>query len=381
MKKIGLLAVHNHNYGSILQTYALQRFLEDKEYSTEILLYKKTNYVKQAMRLFNIPLLKATVKMKYKSVYAKAFQKETFEKVLCSRERAFADFINENVKFSKVYKGRQNLINGTKNYDAFVLGSDQVWNPMNLGGDYFTMTFIPDNKKKITYAPSFGVSVIPEYQRKKTAQYLKRIDCISVRELSGQKIVKQLTGRTAQVVVDPTMLVDKSRWDELRGDRIVKEPYIMCYFISTNPNHRIFAKRLAKKTGLKIVTIPHVDEFVKADVNFGDIVPSGVGPAQFINLISNAEYVCTDSFHATVFSVLYERKFFTFNRFAQQTSASTNSRLTSILKILGLESRMTDSKRKITNEDLKEIDFTDSIKKLNSMRKKSEEYLINSLEE
>ena len=380
MKKIGILAVHNHNYGSILQTYALQRFLEDKGYSTEILLYKKTNYVKQAMRLFNLPLLKATVKMKYKSIYAKTFQKETFEKVLCSREQAFVDFIDANVKFSKVYKGRQNLINGTKNYDAFVLGSDQVWNPMNLGGDYFTMTFIPDNKKKITYAPSFGVSVIPDYQRKKTADYLRRIDCISVRELSGQKIVKQLTGRNAQVVVDPTMLVDKSRWDQLRGERIVKEPYIMCYFISTNPDHRVFAKRLAKKTGLKIVTIPHVDEFVKADVNFGDIVPSGIGPAQFINLISNAEYVCTDSFHATVFSVLYERNFFTFNRFAQQTSASTNSRLTSILKILGLEDRHTDSKREVTDRDLQNIDFVNAHAKLKEMQKKSEEYLINSLE-
>src|SRR5690606_10283304 len=124
--------------------------------------------------------------------------------VLVSREKAFSEFIQENMCFSKVYSGRAALIEGTKNYDCFVLGSDQVWNPMNLGGDFYTMTFVPDDKIKITYAPSFGVSHIPKGQKKQTQDYLKRIDFISVRETDGKRIVKELTNRDVQQVVDPT---------------------------------------------------------------------------------------------------------------------------------------------------------------------------------
>ena len=125
MRKIGLLSVYNHNYGSILQAYALQTFLKDAGNNVEILLYKKTDMIKQAKRLLYFPLLKATVKMKWKTVYCRIFHHETFKTVLASRENAFSKFIHDNIRFSQVYRGREALINGTKNYDCFVLGSDQ----------------------------------------------------------------------------------------------------------------------------------------------------------------------------------------------------------------------------------------------------------------
>lgn len=156
---------------------------------------------------------------------------------------------------------------------------------------------------------------IPKNQEKKTKQYLERIDFISVREPEGQKIVADLTGRTAEVVVDPTLLVDREFWDLRKGDRLISDSYILCYFISPNPSYRKFSENLRKKTGLKIVSIPHVDEFVRSDVGYADYEPTEIGPFQFINLIANAAYVCTDSFHGSVFSAIYERTFFTFTRY------------------------------------------------------------------
>ena len=380
MKKIALLSVYNHNYGSILQAYAMQTVLKNAGNQVEILLYKKTNLVKQAMRLLYIPLLKATVKMKWKTLYCRVFQKETLNTVLASREDAFVKFIQDNMEFSQVYAGREALIDGTKNYDCFVLGSDQVWNPMNLGGDFYTMTFIPDDKVKITYAPSFGVAEIPDNQKARTKHYLQRIDYISVRESDGVRIIKELTGRDVQQVVDPTILVDRAVWDEKKGNRLLEENYIFCYFISVNPAYRTFAQRLAKKTGLKLVVIPHVDEFVKADQGFGDIVPEGIGPLEFVNLISNASYVCTDSFHGSVFSTLYERPFFTFSRYSGDGADSTNSRLYSYLKMIGMENRMYKAGHDITETDLVAPDFSVAKANLETMRKESAKYLFDALD-
>lgn len=308
MKKIGVLAVRTHNYGSLLQTYALQKVLDNMGYQNEIILYKKTNYAKQALRLLNIPLLKQTLAKVEKKIITKTKHKE-LESLFSGRTEAFDSFIKRYLRFSKVYVGRNELINGTKEYDGFVLGSDQVWNPMNYGADFFSMSFIPDSIRKIAYSPSFGVSEIPDYQKKKTAKFISRIDYLSVREVSGQKLIKELSGRDAKIVVDPTILLERKYWDAFRGEALIDEPYIMCYFLGSNPNHRIFAQNLQKLTNYKIVCLPHMDEIVESDFDFGDYVPPSVGPEQFVNLISNAAFVCTDSFHGTVFSILYHKTF------------------------------------------------------------------------
>ena len=379
--KIGLLSVQNHNYGSILQAYALQQFLNNMGNEAEIIRYKKTNLIKQASRLFYYPLFKATVKMKWKNIYCKVFKKKECSQTLNSRERAFSAFIDKNIRVSKLYVGRKELEKSYQDYDVFVLGSDQVWNPMNLGGDFFTMTFVPDHVRKITYAPSFGVSEIPKNQRKKTAAYLSRIDKIAVREKDGIRIIKELTGRDVTTVVDPTILIDRSVWDQQTSERMVKEDYIFCYFISTNPAYRAFAKRLSEKTGLKVVGIPHVDEYVKADVGFGDIIPDGVGPLEFVNLIRNAYYVCTDSFHGSVFSTLYHKTYFTFSRYAKEGGDSTNSRLYSFLEMIGLEKRLTNPEQEITDVLLQKIDYQNTDAILKKIRADSIKYLETALAE
>lgn len=380
-RKIGILSVYNHNYGSILQAYALQQVLENMGHDTEILVYKKTNYVRQAARLLYYPLLKATAKRVWKDVYCKFFHRDIYGGVLAGRETAFCEFIRKNMHFSETYIGRSALIRACDNYDCFVLGSDQVWNPMNLGGDYYTMTFIGSEKKKVTYAPSFGVARIPKNQEKKTKQYLERIDFISVREPEGQKIVAYLTGRTAEVVVDPTLLVDREFWDLRKGGRLISDSYILCYFISPNPSYRKFSENLRKKTGLKIVSIPHVDEFVRSDVGYADYEPTEIGPFQFINLIANAAYVCTDSFHGSVFSAIYERTFFTFTRYQNDEKDSTNSRLYSFLKMTGLEDRLFRPDQPLQDRDFISMEFSSAKERMEGCRRRSMDYLEHALKD
>lgn len=378
MKKVGVLAVKTHNYGSLLQTYALQKVLDNLGYDNEIIEYKKTNILKQAMRLFYIPLLKQTLDKAYKKIYLNMFKPE-LKVLFLNRTHSFDEF-TKMLRFSPVYEGRRALKNASTQYDAFVLGSDQVWNPMNFGADFFSMTFVQNGIKKIAYAPSFGVSKIPGYQKRKTAAFLDDIDYLSVREISGQKLIDELTGKKAKVVVDPTILLDRKYWDEIKGERLINEPYIMCYFLGKNPMHRNFANRLKEKTGYSIVCLPHMDAIVKADFNFGDIIPKDIGPKEFINLISNAEYVCTDSFHGTVFSILYRRIFFTFNRYESAQNDSTNSRLDSILTLTKLASRKLNSSQAITDDMLKNIDYSNLSTLLDELKEDSLRFLVNSLE-
>lgn len=377
MKKIGILAVKTHNYGSLLQTYALQKVIDNLGYENEIISYKKTNYFKQALRLFNLPLLKQTLAKVYKKIYVRICKPELRELFL-KRTVAFNSF-TDSLRWSKTYVGREALEEGSSQYEAFVLGSDQVWNPMNYGADFFSMTFIKKGIKKIAYAPSFGVSTIPAYQKKGTIKYLSDIDYLSVREISGRKLIRELVGREAKIVVDPTILLDRKYWDELKGNRLIDEPYIMCYFLGANPNHREFANKLKKITGYKIVTLPHMDEIVKSDFGFGDIIPQNIGPREFVNLISNASFVCTDSFHGTVFSILYKRTFFTFNRYTSSQKDSTNSRLDSILSTVGFESRKVDSSKEITSDMLVPIDYSELDNKLGELRNDSMKFLIDAL--
>lgn len=266
-----------------------------------------------------------------------------------------------------------------------ILGSDQVWNPVNLGKDYFTMNFVPDNVKKLTYAPSFGVRNIPRYQRKRTKKYLERIDFLSVRETTGAKIIKELTDRDAKVVVDPTLLLTHDIWEkEEREIEGLPCHYIFCYFLGNAQKSRKFANKLKEITGYKIVHLPCMDEFVQDDKTFGDVLPVNVGPREFLYLIHNAAYVCTDSFHGTVFSIHFHKKFYSMSRTSVEGKTSTSNRIMELLELVHLNERFVNANR---NEDIEKVikrqdalnwDLVDSY--IEAERNKSMGYLVESLE-
>jgi len=281
--------------------------------------------------------------------------------------------------FSESYGGWETLVaKCKKNYDAFLCGSDQLWLPNNLGSHFYTLEFAPDNKPKIAYATSFGVSQIPDGQKKATAKYLNRFQHLSTRELAGQKIIKELTGKMAQVVCDPTLLFDAEGWKQMLPEKkIVEEPYVFCYFLGTNEEHRKIANEFKSKTGLKLVTCPFLDNYVECDLNFGDIQLFDMDAADFVNLIRHAEYILTDSFHGSVFSILNHKKFMTFNRFNAGAN-SRNSRIDSLCTLLGLsERRYSGNVMDVKNG----IDYNAVEEKLKKLRAESAKYLKDALKE
>ena len=164
-----------------------------------------------------------------------------------------------------------------------------------------------------------------------------------------------------------------------KEEPIIKGKYIFCYFLGKNIEHRKFAERLKEKTGYKIVSLNHADEYVKYSDMFADEAPYDVGPAEFLNMIRNAEYVCTDSFHGTVFSLINNVKFFTFRRYNSKSKVSTNSRIDSLLGIVNLKERLINGDEDVEKEIEKKIDFENVNIKLEEFRNSSKEFLKNAL--
>lgn len=383
MKKIALLSVFDvNNYGSMLQTYAMQQVLTQLGCESEIINYKRKSLKSQFLRIFDKTLLKAKLNFLYRDFYGKYVDKE-LGAYFKNRDIVFDSFVLEYCKLSDVIHNRTELTKKMYDYDTVLVGSDQVWNPTNLKKDYYTMTFVPSEIKKVAYSSSFGVSSIPKNQKEVTAKYLSRIDYIGVRELSGKKIIGELTGRDVPVVADPTILLSNDSWAEIIDDKpLIEKDYIMCYFLGSNPKHRDFVRKLKIMTGFDIVTIPHCDGIVKADFGFGDIIPQSVGPKEFLNLMKNAKYVCTDSFHCCVFAMLNKIDFFVFSRFGHKAnkSASTNSRIHSFLSITGLESRLMDDDAIPTLGLMQSVDYSLVTLELEKLRENSFDYLYTALD-
>lgn len=377
--RIALIAAYNNNYGSMLQCYATQQIIIKLGHDCEIIKYYKRDLWRQVLRIFNLPLLK----MKMAEIMRNFITKLKYPKInnnLKLRFKMMDKFRKDNLLFTEEINSKQDLANILlKNYDIILLGSDQVWNPINMGTHFFTMELVPDKCKKVTYAPSFGVTKIPWYQIRRTKRYLKRINKISVREESGKNIIKHLIGSEVKVVCDPTILLDRESWDNLRGSEpIIKERYLLCYFLGDNPEQRQLVKRYAEKNNLKIVILPHLDKFIKNDVKFGDRQLYKVGPKEFINIVSYADCVMTDSLHGTIFSILYRKDFYVFPRFCEKEKSSTNSRIDNLLKKVNLRDRKFSGKERL--KDLNKTKYPKDIDiLLNEFRQESLNYLKNAL--
>jgi len=389
MKKVGIVSCYfQKNYGSILQAYATQKYLDELNIENETInisgISREISKSKIKFYLRNITN-QNMFKAKMNSVshfLVRKWRKNTFGKQIATRNRMLEAFSNQNFKVSKEYNSKKELSEACKDYSAILVGSDQLWTPANIDADYYTLTFVPDNVPKISYATSFGVASLPEYQNEKATNFLKRINYISVREQSGQKIIEQLTNRSCNVVCDPTLLFTDKQWMDIqKNERIVQEKYIFCYFLGNNPEQRAFVRKLKSETGFKIVALQHIDEYIKSDCCFADISPYDVGPGEFLNLIRNAEYVCTDSFHGSVFSILNRKSFFTFRRFKKSNSASTNTRLDSLLNLLGLQERLLTADEDVLECMRRQIDYDKVHEKLQVFRNESKQFVLNALED
>lgn len=334
------------NYGSQLQALATQMAFDKLGIENETIMIdgllpeiNKAKYKYFLSRIFNVDTIRdkmATVR----KIVAKKRNKE-YARNLAVRIAKFSEFALTKFHLSRQYNSKSELTAAAHDYKAFVVGSDQLWLPSNIAADYYTLNFVPDDVCKIALSTSFGISQLPRKQAETARKFLPRINHLSIRETSGQKLIKDLTGLDVPVVCDPTLLFDSNDWDAVvpKGN-FAEGKYIFCYFLGNNPEQRVWVKAFAKAHDCRIIQMQHCDEFIKSDEGFADETPYNVGPFEFIQLIRNAEFVMTDSFHCTVFSMLYRKNFFSFRRYNNDGVVSTNGRLYSLLQIVGLENRM-----------------------------------------
>lgn len=383
MKKAGLCVRYDcNNFGSMLQIFATQKTIRRMGWEYEIIRYnKKTTmfYIKNVTRVFNPFFMKGKIQSLKKNLKLKNYP--LIQKGNKRRNQCIAEFRKEYIgPYSKEFKGFRNLKKGVSNYDAMIVGSDQLWTPAGIKSKFYNLLFVPDKVKKISFATSFGVGEIPKYQKRMTSEYLERIDYISVREIRGSEIVKELTGRDSTIALDPTLLYTKDEWDSFFPEkRIIDDSYILAYFLGGNEKHRDAVELLKKETGLKIVTIPFMDVFFERDLSFGDLKLFEISPIDFLNLVRGADYVCTDSFHGTVFSILNHKRFVTFNRTNNNDKQTRNSRIDSLFELLGLEKQRYTENAKLIDILSQNINYAEVDQRLVDLRKETLSFLNNSL--
>lgn len=388
-KKVAIASCHDKiNFGSVLQAYATQRAIEemgadaitiDKRGLSGAISKGRSGYYRD--HLFDLELYRA--KLGFVKHRIKQRIDNDFGKKMAERKAAFNSFESTHFKFTDRSSSFNELSDLVSQFDTVVVGSDQLWLPVNIAGGYYTLSFVEPPVRKVSYSTSFGISALSNKYLAKTNDFLSSFDAISVREDTGADLVEKATGKRCKVVCDPTMLLTRDQWSKLAYTsslEIPDEPYVLCYFMGNNAWNRECAVELAKTHGLKIVAIAHPDEYVKSDDDYADYYPWAAGPAEWVKLISSASYVCTDSFHGSVFSNIFGVPFFSFRRHENMGSQSTNSRIDTLLKVLGNSDRICESFDYFHSVRDVPVDFDSVEERLEEYRSESENWLKSAIE-
>ena len=367
MKKVSLITLQNvPNYGSVLQCYATEQIIRKIGYEIETI-----NYLPE--RMTKLGMLKA-IKDK-KDIFSKSFVLRNIARIVIypSYIKRFYIFNKFRKKYliqtKKQFKNNNELKKYFPRADIYCTGSDQVWNSKWNGGidKAMFLDFVPKDKKCIAYSASFGKNKLEFWEIQETKQLLKKYKNISVREKSATEILYSL-GYASVQVVDPTLLLNGNEWRKISSNKYSEDSYILVYNLNRNKKIDKYAENLSKKTGLKIRFLSYqFKEFYKK----GKIM-CNPKVEDFLSLIDNAQYVITDSFHATAFSLNFNTQFIIVY------PGKYSTRLQSILEITGLENRVAKDENDLSIVSEK-IDFEKVNKVIDKERNHSIEWLKNAL--
>ncbi len=379
---IGVCIKYFHeNYGGMLQAFATTKILESRGVEYELIQYEKKHSVLTKIRFIPRLLNRILINDKYEAFLKRRGLKKHphFSINNNIRSKQFKEFKKSKfVQLSPIFVGYEELCKGASRYTAVLTGSDQLWSPAGLPTNFYNLMFVPNNICKISYASSFGVDNIPWYQKSRTKKFLDRIEYISMRENRGSEIIRELTRREVEIILDPVLMLDEKQWEKyIPYSKEFEEGYIFTCFLGKNPEHRTVAKKLSKKTGLKIVALRHLDQYVKEDEEFGDYAPYDVGPEKFLNLIRGASFICTDSYHVSCFSIIFEKKFMIFNRYRENSKNSKNSRIDTLCENLGIKDRRYNGNN--IDDMLDDVDYKLVFEKLCKLKEKANLYLDKTL--
>ncbi|MCL2095028.1 glycosyltransferase [Candidatus Saccharibacteria bacterium] len=351
----------HHNHGTALQVTALSNVIKSLGYDVDVVNYIPSN-------------------RRYIVNYGGGLSIDwgESERVVDGvRDNRFKAYLDKHLTLTRKCTADKDFEKLNDEYDAFVAGSDQIWSPTVFDPRYF-LDYIKNDWEKISYAPSMGPSYVEnEYIRSQMRSLIAGIAYLSVREKQGAELIYELTGRRAEVVIDPTLLMSYEDWRKMMPSGGVrgKEKYIFCYFLGESDGVWEHVEAISRQTGWSVKILPI---FAK-DSCHGDF-EMGTGPEEFFNLVDNAEMVLTDSFHGAIFSILCEKPFYVFERFASKNKLSQNTRIYNFLKLTGLERRLIGYGEKAKKKYDLNVELVGAQKAIRREKEKSLAFLRESLE-
>lgn len=340
---IGIITLYdNGNIGASLQAYALNYVIRSLGHECENIRYiRKVNGKTDSANSFKSRINLLLSKEGRKKFAAKLWGHIILRGKIKKRNKRIHEFSKEKIPQTiKSYYGVEELENEVFNYDCFICGSDNIWQKKRFDPAFF-LSFVPDDKTKFSYAAGFSANTLKDEEVRKYIPLIERLDAISVREIFGADTLKKYTNRRIYQHVDPTLLLRREEWDEIRNFGCDVPPrYIFCYILGEESEPRGFAKWLSKKKNIPIVSLPHATSIQGKDFKFADYEKYDAGPAEFLNLVANAAYVITDSFHGCIFSSIYHKQFLAFRRFKNSDSSELDLRLEGLFYSLKMKSRI-----------------------------------------
>ncbi|EOS80737.1 hypothetical protein C817_01344 [Dorea sp. 5-2] len=346
MKRVGILTLYykTYNFGAQLQAYALQKAIQMKGYECE-----------QIRFIWSI-------------------EQTRFNYDTASVDQEAFEIFAQQIPHSRKIYTPENLDEANEEYDIFVCGSDQIWGIRESMPVYvlpqMLLSFVQKNKKKIVYGASFGSADIAENRKEILKCFFNQLDFISMREQSAVPVVESMTEKQVASVVDPVMLLSEKEWSDVaKNGKMVcpKEPYVLLYNVSCNGELYRTAAEFTKRERIKLINLAYTEGIA-------------IGPCEFISLIEHAEYVITDSFHGSVLSVIFHKRFVTFGVDYINTSFSKNARAKDMLKICGLEEKFSYGKGEKWLEIMKmAVDYEAVDRKVSAAAESSIEYLEKAL--
>ncbi len=342
MKTVGIITTFRQpNYGSVLQAYALQKTINDLGYNSKVIdyIYPNSYHISRGKRKF-----KEKVGLKSRVAIKLGLRSQTKMQLL-------NDFIKKEMQVTKEFGSFEMLHENPPKFDVYISGSDQIWNPNTMLGDMsYLLDFVPDDRLKISYSSSFACNSIPESLTTSYKENLNRYALLSVREDNGKKLIKELIGKDSNVVLDPTLLLNKNDWATLANKskkiKYLPSKYILFYMLAYtyNPEDKMaeLLSVMQKKYNLPIISLSKKPQGF--DGVFTDITRNNsIGINEFLYLFNNAKMVITSSFHGTAFAINFGIPLITLTN----NNVDSDDRIATLMKSLSVENCCIDATTKI----------------------------------
>lgn len=373
MKKVALISVHNDpNYGSALQSYALAFAIQREGYECEYINYTRVlapNSVKTRIKKAAKSVLCKTGILKEPQTENSFWRTREFK----LQRQLFEAFHDKRIPFSSKVYDPDTIKSANKDYDCFIVGSDQTWSPYvtNVRHNINFLDFVEPDRVKASYASSLGTCHLKDEYIELLKEKTGGFKYLSCREKKNAELLSERFGRKVEFVLDPTLLLGRDEWLTISEPVDMPEGYVLCYILGKKQCIADFAQELGRIQSLPVFYIVSRPEYISKTNAIRNVTPG-----QFITLVSKASFVITDSFHGSLFSIIFQRQFYAFTKREITDKTNDNDRIRDILTVLGISERL-----KVDNDSRQEppVDYDRYADRLRELKLSSMSYLSELL--